>query len=462
MEKIKYCEAKKGDRTRCICKKTRLRYCEYHYLEKLSPWRPWSGRSRNGHNGYIKCLTAVPGNYYASGSEDMTIKLWADDSCIDTLLGCTSQVLCMKLMNDKIHLAAGSLDAGVRIWNTRTGEMTQKFKQDPYNREIPGHSSRVDCLATLGSDIKLASGSEDNTIMVWNTENGSRLHTLVGHQYGISSLATLGDGIRLGSASKDGDIRLWDTNSGDCLHVLVGHKWPVTCLKVLGDGETLASGSLDTTIKIWDTKIGKCVRTLGKMSSSLRLAAAVGLRSAKSGGRQTRTLIIGKDGTPFGLKVGEVKSILDLEVLRDGETIVCLTDSKTLHLWNSKTGKYIGRLKGHTGMVNAMHVFKDGRTLATGARYPDTTIRIWDTQTGRCKQKLQGHTDSIYCMTTLEDGSLVSGSRDQTVRVWKIEKLPFITLVLCIAKKIGRGSSFSIYCSSLILRMIKSNFGFIG
>ena len=467
IDQVKYCEAKNKDGTCCVCRKMWLRYCKRHYLEKFPSWTRTEhsqlyGNSvtGNGHYGWVKCLTALPGNLFASGSEDKTIKLWADDSCIDTLLGCTSQVLCMKLMKDGTHLAAGSLDAGVRIWDTRTGQLTQEFRRDPYNPEIPGHSSRVDCLATLGSDIKLASGSHDKTIMVWNTENGLRLHTLTGHQSSITSLVTLGDGIRLGSASQDRDLRLWDTNSGECLNVLIGHNWSVTCLKVLGDGETLASGSLDTTIKIWNTKIGKCVRTLGKMSPRL-------LSEIQSGKIRALARFTGDDPEAFGLKIEDMElaasrqSILDLEVLGDGETLVFLEDSRMLHLCNSKTGKYIGVLEGHTGMVNEVHVFKDGRTLATGARYPDTTIRIWDTLTGRCKQKLRGHTDSIYCLTTLEDGSLVSGSYDETVRMWKLEKLPFATLLLCFAKMIGRGSSYFIYSSPLILRMIKSNFGFI-
>jgi WD40 repeat protein len=66
----------------------------------------------------------------------------------------------------------------------------------------------------------------------------------------VNALAVLGDG-RLASGSCDNTIRLWDPASGACERVFEGHLAWVWALAVLGDGR-LASGSDDNTIRLWD------------------------------------------------------------------------------------------------------------------------------------------------------------------------------------------------------------------
>ena len=49
----------------------------------------------------------------------------------------------------------------------------------------------------------------------------------------------------------------------------------------------------------------------------------------------------------------------------------------------------------------------------------DQTVRIWDAVTGECEQTLQGHSDWVSSASFSPDGTkVVSGSEDQTVRIW--------------------------------------------
>jgi len=58
---------------------------------------------------------------------------------------------------------------------------------------------------------RLASGSGDGTVKIWDSVTGKELFSLKGHGGGISSVAFSPDGQRLTSANEDGSIHLWET-----------------------------------------------------------------------------------------------------------------------------------------------------------------------------------------------------------------------------------------------------------
>ena len=90
------------------------------------------------------------------------------------------------------------------------------------------------------------------------------------------------DGKKIASGSGDSTIKIWDSQSGECQSTLRGHSrdnMGCTCHLRAGDdedeyyeavnsvawspdGKQIASGSDDETIKIWDSQSGECQWTL--------------------------------------------------------------------------------------------------------------------------------------------------------------------------------------------------------
>jgi WD40 repeat protein len=64
---------------------------------------------------------------------------------------------------------------------------------------------------------RLLSGSDDNTLKVWDAVSGDCLITLQGHQNSVRSCAWSPDGLRLLSGSDDNTLKVWDAESGECL-----------------------------------------------------------------------------------------------------------------------------------------------------------------------------------------------------------------------------------------------------
>jgi len=95
-----------------------------------------------------------------------------------------------------------------------------------------------------------------------------------GHTEFIHSVAFSPDGKTLASGSNDDTIKLWDINTGQELKTLKGHTSSVRSVSVMSvaftpDGKTLASGGGDA-IKLWDVNTGKELRTLPGPSVGVR------------------------------------------------------------------------------------------------------------------------------------------------------------------------------------------------
>jgi hypothetical protein len=131
------------------------------------------------------------------------------------------------------------------------------------------HAGWVISVAFSPDGKRLATGSEDHTVKLWDAATGQELLSLKGHADVVSSLAFSPDGKRLASGSWDKTVKLWDVTTGQELATLRGHSGMVTSVIFSPDGKRIVSGSHDTTVKLWDVTIGQVVTTLKGHSSAV-------------------------------------------------------------------------------------------------------------------------------------------------------------------------------------------------
>ena len=98
----------------------------------------------------------------------------------------------------------------------------------------------------------LASGSDDNTVKLWDSVTGDLHGTLEDHSDSIQTIAFSPDGQLLASGSRDKTVKLWNPVTGDLHGTLEGHSDYIWTMAFSPDGQLLASASLDMTVKLWD------------------------------------------------------------------------------------------------------------------------------------------------------------------------------------------------------------------
>src|SRR5262249_7232439 len=108
---------------------------------------------------------------------------------------------------------------------------------------------------------RVASGSEDRTVRVWDAATGGAALTLSGHQGTVSGVVWSPDGRRVVSGSEDRTLRVWDVASGkNPAVILTKRAGVVKSVAWSPDGQRIVSGS--EAVKVWDALTGQEALTL--------------------------------------------------------------------------------------------------------------------------------------------------------------------------------------------------------
>src|SRR5262249_29995515 len=133
---------------------------------------------------------------------------------------------------------------------------------------LEGHQREVRSVCFSPDGRRLASGSHDQTVRIWDLATGQLRHALRGHTGYVWAVAFSSTGRQLASASWDGTVRVWDASTGRA-SVIFRHAGPVNTVAFSPDGQRLASAGADRIVRIWDGTTGEEIATLQEHAEAI-------------------------------------------------------------------------------------------------------------------------------------------------------------------------------------------------
>lgn len=218
------------------------------------------------------------------------------------------------------------------------------------------------------------------------------------------------DANKILTGSDDTNINVYDTQTGALKATLRGHEGGVWALEYYGN--TLVSGSTDRSVRVWDIERAKCTQVFQGHISTVRCLQIVPPTEV---GRHS-------DGTPKIMP----KEPLIITGSRDSNLRVWKLPQPGDPLYYQRISGiedtacpfFVRTLSGHLHSVRA--IAAHGDTLVSGSY--DCSVRVWKISTGETLHRLQGHTLKVYSVVLdYERNRCISGSMDNTVKVWSLD-----------------------------------------
>ena len=99
----------------------------------------------------------------------------------------------------------------------------------------------------------MLSGSLDETLILWNLEDGEQIRQFTGHEGAVQTAAIYPDGHRAISGGDDDTVIVWNLDTGEVIRRRTDHTGNVLSIALGMGGHTAFSGSADGTMILWQT-----------------------------------------------------------------------------------------------------------------------------------------------------------------------------------------------------------------
>jgi len=205
-----------------------------------------------GHTDVTNSLCwSGDGGRVVSGSDDGTIRVWDVESG-DTVLGPIKtghdHVYAVIYSPDTTKIATGGfLKIALQIWDAKTGNLLSTIKLD---------DDPVWSLAWTSDQKKIIAGSQEGSILIFDTATWQQIAILEGHTNIVFSLSLYQNDRLLASASLDNTARLWNLDTNLPVGPPIQHQASVSSAAISADGKQLVTGcddnSVDKNAYVWD------------------------------------------------------------------------------------------------------------------------------------------------------------------------------------------------------------------
>ncbi len=323
--------------------------------------------------------------------------------------------------------------------------------------QLAGHTGPVTVLALVGpAGAQLASGSDDGSVRHWNLSNGTQVRS-VSHGGPVGALAVRPDGLRFASAGAGNVVRLWNGENGQPIAELRGDlraqrlvarltadeaeakALVAAAAAAIPAAEKASTERADAVKKALEAKATAEKAVTEMTAKSLAAAeAAAKAKTAADGNANDQNLAKAladaqkaAADAAAALKTAEMAKIRADEVVAQAEKAAkeavdaiarAKTDSDAAIARHKEVEAALATSKTaaqeREKPIRALAFSRDGAELAAAG--DAGTLHTWDATTGTPFEVIEGHGGPVLSLGYAAGHTLVSGSADQSARVWNL------------------------------------------
>ncbi|KZS02971.1 Transducin beta protein 3 [Daphnia magna] len=337
----------------------------------------------------------------------------------------------------------------LRHWNWKDGSVVRTWKS---LHLTPVIEIVFDTTTTL-----VASGGTDGSLKIWDIRRQYCTHNLKGGS-GVYSIIKFHPDPKMSmifGASMDCKIRCWDLKTSKILGVLEGHFSAVTGFTIFTNLNQAVSSGRDKVLIHWDLKTYsqlriiptyECTESLvpiefGEPMPMLNVTDVNNPHVISAGERGVLRIWNVKNGTEVFTQTDSLVSqpivegaptITQIEYNKVSDHLYVITFDHNIIVHQTKDLALVKQYAGYNDDILDIAWFGEGEThlaVATNSIH----VKVYDIETMNCTL-LKGHTDLVLALATSKSdfSILVTSSKDNSVRVWKMSQSPFE--ISCIAQ----------------------------
>ncbi len=198
------------------------------------------------------------------------------------------------------------------------------------------------------------------------------------------------------------------------------HEGQVLCVAISNDGKNVITGGTDKRTYIWDTKTGEKTKSFGGHTGNITgVAFNSSFKTFVTASADMKVVVWGADdGKPKGIIKGNTSPVTSVAVNPVNEFVASAAGNE-IKIFDEKFRLVIS-LQGHTKQVNSVAFSSDGKFLVSGSS--DQTVRVWDPSSGQLLNTIEAGEKDILSVCYSPDGKYIaSGGADNLVKVWSAQ-----------------------------------------
>lgn len=287
-------------------------------------------------------------------------------------------------------------------------------------RELGKVDEVITCLASHPASDMLLLGTASGKVVVWDPEQGERIHVIQAHGKDVTRIVFTANGRRFLTASVDGFVHWWDHQFNRLQGYSTGS--PLYCAAISPRGRELATGGQDRKLRIWDVETGNLLHTLEghaeAVSACLWTTDKILVSAASDGTMRAWEVDFRRAIRSFR---GHDEHVSQLCRSQIGNWYVSASWDHSIRVWNFQHREKFAFPVG-TNSVTAISMTSDETLLA--AAYWDGMVRIWNVERGKLHDEFQAHADCLMsCVFVPGSQSLVTVDQEGTLRSWNLDDL---------------------------------------